>query len=300
MRFSLSLCIFVLGIQAQATGQPGPSAPEAGDAPPTWLSALTFYASFDGGLEAQRAKGDPVLYTSPAWDALDEAQPVAQDDPHVEFAQGEGRYGDALRFDSDWNPVIFFKASENVPYQASDWAGSYSFWLRVRPDEELRDGYSDPFIITDKNWDDASFYVDFTEEDRPRHFRFAAFSDKAVWNPERIPWEEVDPDERPMIDLADHPFPQGEWVHVVLTFEGANTSHSTGILTGYLNGMPAGRLDGQPLRVSWDMDRVLMAIGRHYRGLFDELAVFDRALTREEVADLFRSVPGEVVPELKD
>lgn len=251
-----------------------------------WLDAVTFYASFDGQLDADFAKGDPTLYTAANWKALETMSRVQASNPDVHHVSGGGRYGDALRFDSNWNPILFFFAEDNVSYQEENWSGTFSFWLKVKPDEELREGYSDPFIITDKNWDDASIYVDFTEEDTPRHFRFALFSDKPVWNPEHKAWDEILPEERPMINVEEHPFASGKWTHVVLTFDSVNASGNEGLLTGYLNGKKMGTYTQDQLLISWELDKTLMAIGRHYAGLFDELAVFNRALSDEEVEEL--------------
>jgi hypothetical protein len=263
---------------------------------PAWLDALTFYASFDGQMHAEFAAGDPGLYTANDWGTIPEGTLIgAEGNASVEHAVGEGRYGDALRFHSDWDPITYFKVEDNVAYQEVDWSGTFSFWLRVNPETELEPGYSDPFIITDKNWDNASFYVDFTQDDQPRHFRFAAFADKPVWNPDHVPWEEIAVEDRPMIDLAEHPFAQGEWTHIVLTFEGFNTGQPSGRMTGYLNGVRAGVLEGRLQTMSWDLSRTGMAMGRHFQGLFDELAVFNQALGTEEVRQLYETHLRELV-----
>ena len=277
MLFRVLFCALLLsGCQAQTVVQK-----------PGWLESLTFYASFDGTMTADHAHGDPVFYTAPNWTALDAAYRVTPDNPDVKLAEGLGRYGDALQFDSNWNPVLFYEAKDNVAYQKENWAGTYSFWLKVVPDLDLRDGYSDPFIITDKNWDNASMYVDFTADDTPRHFRFALFSDMDIWNPERKAWDEIAVEERPMIDIAEHPFSAGTWTHVVLTFERINSAGKDGKMTGYINGNRVGTLSKENLIVSWELPNTLMALGRHYRGLFDELSVYDRALTDNEIKLLY-------------
>lgn len=260
-----------------------------------WLESITFYASFDGQLAADYSKGDPEFYTAPNWESSELAVKVNTSNPDVQHVAKAGKHGDALKFDSNWNPVLFFNAADNISYSEENWSGTFSFWLKVRPDEELRDGYSDPFIITDKNWDDASIYVDFTEEDSPRHFRFALFSDKPVWNPKQKAWDEVLPGERPMVHVEEHPFAAGKWTHVALTFENVNTQGAQGVLTGYLNGEKMGVYTQEKLLVTWDIENTLMAIGRHYAGLFDELAVFDRALTEEEIVQLYKIDLGKAL-----
>ena len=274
MRIIASLCLFsFIGCQSQPL-------------PPSWLEAITLYASFDEHMDADYAEGDPLFYMAPSWDALSNIERVKADNPYVTRIPTGGKYGGALSFDSNWNPVLFFKGAENVAYRDADWSGSFSFWLRVNPDEDLREGYSDPLIVTDENWDNGSFYVDFTEEDRPRHFRFALFSDYAVWNPELKAWDEIKPVDRPMIDVEHHPFGNGEWAHVALVFENVNVEGASSLLRGYLNGEQVGEYEVYPARITWDVHRTMLALGRHYKGQFDELAVFNRALTPEEVGQI--------------
>lgn len=252
----------------------------------TFKDALMLYASFDEGFAADFAKGDPELYTAASWDIDADLAVVTENEDFVTRIPTEGREGGALRFSSDWNPVIFFKGQDNVSYESANWAGSFSFWLRIDPVNGLADGYSDPFIITDKNWDNASFYVDFTDV-APRHFRFAAFSDKSLWNPEGISWEDFPAADRPMIDIASYPFQADAWTHVVLTFEKINATDEESMVIGYLNGEAVGVLEKEGVTISWETERVLMALGRHYAGDFDELAVFNRALSPNEVKALY-------------
>lgn len=275
----LSLFYFGLFMPVLTTG----CQPVATDPGASWREALTFYASFDSGYAADFASGETTLYTAPSWTALDAAEPVDSSHSYVSWMPEAGRWGGAISFSTDWNPIVFYRAQENIAYAQSDWAGTFSLWLRIKPDEELADGYSDPLIVTDKNWDNASLYVDFTEEDRPRHFRFAAFSDKHIWNPEGLAWEAIAPENRPMIDLENPPFNDETWTHVAFSFQQLNTTSTNGLLIGYINGKEVGRLDDRPLSINWDIEHTLMAIGRHYTGAMDELAIFNRVLTEEEI-----------------
>ncbi len=250
--------------------------------------ALTLYASFDEGFAADYARGDPALYTASKWDIDTGITEVTGEEGHVTRLLEGGRIGGALRFSSDWNPVIFYKGKDNLAYTQEDWAGAFSFWLRIDPVSGLERGYSDPFIVTDKNWNNSSLYVDFTE-DQPRHFRFAAFSDYGIWNPDGIAWDDFPKEDQPMINISTLPFTADEWTHVVLSFHSLNSGTGEANITGYLNGEKIGVLDGHDLQLTWDVDRVLMALGRHYAGDFDDLAIFNRSLTDEEVRSLFES-----------
>jgi hypothetical protein len=51
--------------------------------------------------------------------------------------------------------------------------------------------------------------------------------------------------------------------------------------------------------MDWDVDKAGVYIAVNYIGLFDELALFDRALTAEEVGLLYAR-PGLLAPLKKD
>jgi hypothetical protein len=167
-----------------------------------------------------------------------------------------------------------------------------SFWLSLDPDKDLAPGFSDPLQITARSWNDAALFVDFTRDDTPRHFRFAAFADLNVWNPSSLDWEEVAVDQRPMIDLADPPFSSGDWTHVAMTFDRFNTDLEDGELTAYLNGVQVGTLSDREQTFTWEIEDAIIALGINYVGRFDDLAVFNRALTASEVAALYRLEGG--------
>ena len=59
-------------------------------------------------------------------------------------------------------------------YAKSNWSGAVSFWLRLDPDTDLEAGYCDPLQNTPREWNDAAFWVDFSKDERPRHFRLGA------------------------------------------------------------------------------------------------------------------------------
>jgi hypothetical protein len=200
---------------------------------------------------------------------------------------GEGRYGDALRLSLGSRPVVFFRGEDNVPFARENWSGTISLWMRLDPDEDLRPGYSDPLFITDRAWDDRSLFVDFTAEDRPRHFRFAAFADREVWNPDGLGWDDVPVAQRPMVEVRSPPFRRDRWTHVVLTFESFNTGEANGAMRGYLDGEHVGSLTGRRQTYSWEPEQVIIVLGLDYNGLIDDLSFFDRALSHDEVRVLF-------------
>lgn len=248
-------------------------------------AALTFHAPFDGALDAAHAAGDARLYSARDRRSAAAATPGVNPD-QVKLVSGAGRHGDALRMTLKASPPVFYRGQWNLHYADRDWSGTVSVWLSLDPDRELAPGYSDPLIITPRSWDDASLFIDFTRDDVPRRFRFAAFADKAVWNPGRREWDDVPVPERPMIEVAEPPFASGKWTHVAWTWSGFNTEGTGGVLRGYLDGKPAGTLTGRRQIYTWNPADVLIALGVEYNGLVDELAIFNRALSDEEIRTL--------------
>jgi hypothetical protein len=250
------------------------------------LDALTFFASFDGTTDADHATGDRRLFVAPSWNARADLAPHRDQFEHVEIAAGEGRYGDALWMDNRHQPIYAYRGERNIDHVPDGpWEGTLSFWMRLDPDQDLHEGYSDPIQITPRGWNDAALFVDFTDEP-PRAFRFAAFADRDVWDPQRRNWGDVPEEEHPFITVAHPPFSHDAWTHVVLTFSRLNTGAADGQVQGYLGGRPVGSLEDRELTFSWPPDEVLIWLGYNFRGYLDELALFDRALSDQEVATL--------------
>lgn len=256
--------------------------------PPEAISAsLIFHAPFDGGTDA-RIGADRSLYTS---DSLERKSEVAGNQrTDVSIVSGAGRFGDALRFKDNSPQVIFYKGA-NAGFKEKDWSGTVSFWLKLDPDKDLKPGYCDPIQITDKTWNDAAFFVDFDKE-LPRTFRLGVFSNYKFWNPKDTPWEQIEVTDRPMVPVVKPPFASNEWTHVAYTFENINSStNAESTATLYLNGQSQGSLKA-PLKFSWDPSRAAIMLGISYIGDFDDLAIFDRALTTEEIATLYQLPDG--------
>jgi hypothetical protein len=249
--------------------------------------ALTFHASFDGQPDADFALGDKKMYTASNIKRSDAKAGLHRAD--VEIAKGKGKFGDALRFGKNDKAVIFFQADKNMAYREKDWSGTISFWLSLDPDKDLQPGYCDPIQITDKKWDDSAFFVDFTKDDKPRHFRLGIYSDSKVWNPKGIKFDDIPVADRPLSEeIAKPPFASGKWTHVLFTFSGMNTGKAEGVGKLYLDGKPVASIRNRTLTFTWDPAKAGIMLGLSYIGLFDDLAIFDRALTDEEVGLIYR------------
>ncbi len=278
---ALSLVITAALIAAGATGQ-GDSLPKA----------LTFHASFDGGTDATYAAGDPKMYWAPSLKQRQEAKPGLPDGGTIQLASGAGRFGDALRFTAKKSPIVFFRGDRNMPHASSDWSGTVSFWLSTDPQGELEPGFCDPVQITPRAWNDAAFFVEFERRPESIPFRLGVYADTNVWNPQKRPFAEIPSQERPLVTVEKPPFSRGKWTHVLFTFERFNTGKTDGIARLYLDGQPHGVLSPRQQTFTWDVQNTAIALGLSYIGLLDELAIFNRALTEQEVRAVFALEKG--------
>jgi hypothetical protein len=255
---------------------------------PQLAKAVTFHASFDGRLDADYAKGDAKLYSAPNMSKTAATRPGLPE-AGIVAVPGEGRFGDALRFTKKQSAMVFFQGEGNMNYSARDWSGAVSFWLRLDPETDLEPGFTDPIQITPRAWNDAAFFVEFGKDEKPRHFRLGAYADLKVWNPQNRPWDSISMAEKPLVSVERPPFAKDKWTHVVFTFEKFNTGNPDGVATLYLNGRKQGALSPRKHTWTWDMKQTRIMLGLSYIGMFDELTLFDRALSDDEVRQLYTS-----------
>ncbi len=283
----LPLVVFLSGCSSSVEPEPsmtGSSTEESLDATAILGDVLTFHASFDNGVDADWALGDGQIYTAPSYADQDQAV-HGIGNASVEAADDMGRFGDALRFTARNRHAIFYKAEDNVAYASENWSGTVSFWLSLDPATDLKPGFCDPIQITDAAYNDAAIWVDFTAEN-PRQFRLGVFGDLEAWNPEGLaPAAHPGFGER-LLTADEPPFAAGQWTHVVITYDGLNTQRG-GVANLYLDGerLP-NTSEGIDEPFTWDLDQGAIRLGVNYVGLYDELSLFSRALTDDEVRAL--------------
>lgn len=245
--------------------------------------SLLFYASFDKGIGADYANGDPLLYDSPNRKAVDT---VSNDLSYaaIKHKKGGGVSGGALSFYDKTRAVAYFKSQENLNFKEGNWQGTISFWLKLNPDEDLKPGYCDPIQITDVRYNDASIWVDFTK-DLPRQFRLGVFGDLKHWNPNNISSDSIPSYEDRLVRVDAPPFNREKWTHIAITHEFLGDTSGKGIATLYINGKPQGGIK-QSDPFSWDIEKSNIYLGLSYIGLLDELTVFDRPLNNQEINEL--------------
>ncbi len=250
-------------------------------APP---NGLTFHASFDGTTDATVAMGDKRIYFAPNYMEQSSAQPGLGTAP-VELARGQGRRGDALRFKSKNTAAVFYRAEKNLAFDRDNWSGTVSFWLNLDPNTDLEPGYSDPIQITDKAYNDSAVWVDFTRDDKPRHFRLGVFGSLKAWNPSELPPDNNPAFNKRLVVVKQPPFTRGKWTHVAITFSGLGKN---GVARLYLDGMLQGESEPIIEPFEWDMSKAAIRLGVNYVGLMDDVMMFNRPLSREEIVALGR------------
>lgn len=264
------------------------SATSIGESHPRIRRALQFHVSFDKTADADTAGGDKRAYTAQTLQREKVRPGLARAALRLD-PQG-GRYGGGLDFTGKTTELLFYRGAGNLPQREGGFSGTFCLWLRVAPNTQLPDGFVDPLQITDKKWNNSSFFVDFTKE-KPRQFRLGVFSDYPFWNPQDRKWEQIPKTERPLIGVPNPPFRQDTWTHVAVTFADFNKQGKTGVATLFLNGITVGTLR-RPQQFTWGTERLAIMLGINYVGHLDDLAIFDRNLTPGEIDTIVKLPQG--------
>ena len=183
---------------------------------------------------------------------------------------------------------IFFPARGNLAYASGDFSGAVSFWMNTDPNRSLKTPFCDPIQITHKGANNGGLWIDFPDV-RPRDLRLGAFP---VVPTGTQPIKESDP-QAPLIVVKDIGYQVGQWHHVAFTWRNFETGQPNAQVTLYLDGKPAGQLAPREIAMQWDLDKTGIYVAVNYIGLLDELALFRRALTADEISLLHRE-PGLV------
>ena len=261
-------------------------------APANLRSALLLHASFDGKLNADVAAGDPTLYHAPNGSHAKPGTIGLPEGGLVLHAKGEGRFGDGLHFTEKMKPVVFFKGGKNFGYNTTNWSATCSFWLRLDPDKDLEPGYCDPLQFVAQDWNEGNMFVEFSKDHTPRHFRYAIRAQLKYWNPKNLGWEQIPDAERPMVAVYKPPFKQDKWTHVCFTFSHINSGKKDGSVRLYLDGQLQGDMTGWQNTFNWEVDKSAITLGLAYIGGFDDLAIFNRALTDTEIKSIHGAKDG--------
>lgn len=249
-------------------------------------SALTFHASFDDGPNADFALGDDQIYSAivQGSEEVIDLIPGLGDRP-LKLIPSGGKFGGALEFTREHSHVVVYKAEQNVAYSPEKFRGTASFWLNLDP-TAIPGHYCDPFQLTDKTYDDACIWVDFTKNDTPPNFRLGVFGDRSAWDVNGGGGSSEEFHFR-LVTVAEPPFAEGRWTHVVITWDGVNNTQQ-GRARLYFDAAYQGATNVILEHLSWDITKAGIRLGMgHFVGLIDDVALFNRPLSPEELRLLY-------------
>jgi hypothetical protein len=97
----------------------------------------------------------------------------------------------------------------------------------------------------------------------------------------------------PMVWVDAPGFKAGEWHHIAVNLWNLDSGRNDGRAAFYIDGKLMGEIKDKdyPLTMDWDPDRTRIYVAINLVGMMDELAIFDRPLTADDLA-LLRSKPG--------
>ncbi|GAB5531563.1 MAG: hypothetical protein Roseis3KO_33400 [Roseivirga sp.] len=255
-------------------------------------NALTFYVSFDNGTTADFALGEPDIYTANATYTNSsrnlEGIRVGMTNADHRIVRREGRFGDAFEFGKPGSQVLFYQSKDNIAYTPQNWSGTITFWLRVDPSTDL-DGYTDPIQITDTNFNDASIWVDFTDQD-PKNFRLGVIGDKNAWTQDTLHSSVKAVFDKRIISIKASTFSRNTWTHIVISYDHLGTENSQASL--YLNGEKAGTISGVDDPFTWELEESKIFLGLNFSGLMDELSIFNKPFTDNQAKELYQLKGG--------
>src|SRR5262249_13389327 len=146
--------------------------------------------------------------------------------------------------------------------------------------------------ITQKGANNGGIWFDFNDA-KPRDMRMGLFPAVA---PGQEAIKEEDP-QAPMVWVKRVGFKSGDWHHIVLTWQNLDAGKKDALATLYIDGKRIGEVKDRELAMKWDIDKAGIYVALGYIGLLDELALFNKALTADEVK-LLQSKP-ELLAALK-
>jgi len=255
--------------------------------------AVTFYASFDESVKADFGGGQRGPDTRINREMPKPAPGSAQlydiekgfDNKVFTIAKSKGIAGGALEAVDvlPKNGRIFYPAKGNIAFKKDGWSGSMSMWCKTDPDKLLKTKFCDPIQITQKGAGDGGLWFDFNDA-KPRDLRHGAFpmvseGQKGI--------SEADP-KAPMVRVPGVGWKADDWHHVVLTFANLDTGKPNAVTALYIDGKLIGEVKDRAIAMGWEIEKTGIYISINYIGLIDELALFDKALSAEEVGLLHK------------
>jgi len=249
--------------------------------------AVTFYASFDEAVKADKGGGQLTPDTR-FNHATEKNQYVVEkgfDEKVFKIARTKGVAGGALEVVDvlPRNGRIFFPAKGNLAFKNDGWGGSVSVWCKTDPDKMLKTRFCDPIQITQKGANNGGLWFDFNDA-KPRDLRHGAFP----MIPDGQKGVGEDDPKAPMVRVPGVGWKADDWHHVVITWKNLDTGKNDAVTALYIDGKLIGEVKDRAIAMGWEIDKAGIYVAINYIGLLDELALFDRALTADEVMALHK------------
>jgi formylglycine-generating enzyme required for sulfatase activity len=256
--------------------------------------AVTLYASFDEALKADYGGGDLSFWTRSTEDADKKKYTYEKgfDAKAFHVARDKGVAGGCLQA-TDLPPKngrIYFPAKGNIAFKKGGWGGSLSVWINTDPNTLLKTKFCDPIQMTQKGANNGGIWFDFNDA-KPRDMRMGAFP---VIPEGGTGIKEEDP-KAPMVRVKDVGFKSGDWHHIVLTWDHFDSGKKDALATLYVDAKKIGDVSDYAIAMDWELDKAGIYVAVNYIGLLDELALFNRPLSADEVAALHKK-PGLLAP----
>jgi len=289
----LSRPVIVLLLFVLAGGAPIGAADADEDA---LKKAVSLYASFDEAVKADHGGGDLTVFTgvrpNPDPGKPAPAAPTRGFDAKVFTIVQKGVAGGCLEPVGvlPGNGRILFPAKGNIAFKKGGWSGAASCWVNFDPNTMLKTTFCDPLQITQKGANNGGIWFDYNNA-KPRDMRMGVFP--AV--PEGKPGIKEEDPAAPLVRIPKIGFKSGDWHHVVLNWKNFDTGKPDAHAELYIDGKKIGEVTDRAIAMDWDIDKAGIYFAINYIGLLDELALFNRALTVEEIGALHKK-PGLLTP----
>lgn len=249
--------------------------------------AVTFYASFDEDVKGDIGGGQ-LAFDTRVTNPKEKGKFTVEkgfSDKAFKVAKNKGISGGALEAVDVLpnNSRIFVPVKGNLGYKPGGWSGSVSMWCKSDPDKMLKTGFCDPVQITQKGANNGALWFDFNDA-KPRDLRHGAFP--VIPDGQKGIGE--DNPNAPMVRVPKVGWKADDWHHVVLTWTNLDTGKADAVTSLYIDGKLIGQVKDRAIAMGWDADKANVYTAINYIGLLDEMALFNRALTADEVAALHK------------
>ena len=248
---------------------------------------LTFHAPFDARFDASLSADDSVSRVR-----VGGKMAPTTPGPEIKLA-ADGRFGGCLVFPKKGSVRPEYAATKSLAYGTTDWSATVSVWLRLDPDKDLEPGYCDPVQIVGDDVKKGFIFLEWSKDHAPRHFRFAVRPLYHLWNPDAVGWEQIPDERRPMVKMEQAPFRRDRWTHVAFVLDHINDHAAPPRARLHIDGRQIGVIQGHDLTFGWDPAALRLVLGAAYVGSLDDLAIWNRALSADEIARLY-ALPGGV------